>query len=102
MARTMEPVAKKIFKGVLVVELLGVFGAYFLFNKMNTSQDFRQTMSKKFPFILEIYYKSIEQSGMYGVREQDLSYNYHCLGLAIKSSDLPIDNEIEHLFMLTK
>lgn len=34
----MEPVAKKIFKGVLVVELLGVFGAYFLFNKMNTSQ----------------------------------------------------------------
>ncbi|VCW97437.1 unnamed protein product [Gulo gulo] len=53
MARTMEPVAKKIFKGVLVAELLGVFGAYFLFNKMNTSQDFRQTMSKKFPFILE-------------------------------------------------
>ncbi|KAF3826506.1 hypothetical protein GH733_009031, partial [Mirounga leonina] len=53
MARTMEPVAKKIFKGVLVVELLGVFGAYFLFNKMNTSQDFRQIMSKKFPFILE-------------------------------------------------
>ncbi|XP_044117676.1 protein CEBPZOS [Neovison vison] len=71
MARTMEPVAKKIFKGVLVAELLGVFGAYFLFNKMNTSQDFRQTMSKKFPFILEVYYKSIEKSGMYGVREQD-------------------------------
>nr|XP_035954565.1 protein CEBPZOS-like [Halichoerus grypus] len=71
MAHTMEPVAKKIFKGVLVVELLGVFGAYFLFYKMNTSQDFRQTMSKKFPFILEVYYKSIEQSGMYRVREQD-------------------------------
>ncbi|XP_077620399.1 protein CEBPZOS isoform X1 [Crocuta crocuta] len=71
MARTMEPLAKKIFKGVLVVELVGVFGAYFLFNKMNTSQDFRQTMSKKFPFILEVYYKSIEQSGMYGVRQQD-------------------------------
>uniref|UniRef100_A0A5F9C8I3 Uncharacterized protein n=1 Tax=Oryctolagus cuniculus TaxID=9986 RepID=A0A5F9C8I3_RABIT len=39
--------------------------------EMNTSQDFRQTMSKKFPFILEVYYKSIEQSGMYGIREQD-------------------------------
>ena len=38
MAHTMEPLAKKIFKGVLVVELLGVFGAYFLFNRMNTSQ----------------------------------------------------------------
>nr|XP_044628190.1 protein CEBPZOS isoform X1 [Equus asinus]XP_044628191.1 protein CEBPZOS isoform X1 [Equus asinus]XP_044628192.1 protein CEBPZOS isoform X1 [Equus asinus]XP_044628193.1 protein CEBPZOS isoform X1 [Equus asinus] len=71
MARTMEPLAKKIFKGVLVAELFGIFGAYFLFTKMNTSQDFRQTMSKKFPFILEVYYKSIEQSGMYGIREQD-------------------------------
>ncbi|XP_059973051.1 protein CEBPZOS [Mesoplodon densirostris] len=71
MARTMDPLAKKIFKGVLVAELVGVFGAYFLFKKMNTSQDFRQTMSKKFPFILEVYYKSIEHSGMYGIREQD-------------------------------
>ena len=49
----MGPLAKKIFKGVLVAELMGVFGAYFSFNKMNTSQDFRHTMSKKFPFILE-------------------------------------------------
>ncbi|CAD7690625.1 unnamed protein product [Nyctereutes procyonoides] len=71
MAHTMEPLAKKIFKGVLVVELLGIFEAYFLFNRMNTSQDFRQTMRKKFSFILKVYYKSIEQSGMYGVREQD-------------------------------
>ncbi|XP_028018239.2 protein CEBPZOS isoform X1 [Balaenoptera acutorostrata] len=71
MARTMDPLAKKIFKGVLVAELAGIFGAYFLFKKMNTSQDFRQTMSKKFPFILEVYYKSIEHSGMYGIREQD-------------------------------
>ncbi|KAM7239002.1 hypothetical protein CapIbe_010522 [Capra ibex] len=71
MSRSMGPLAKKIFKGVLVAELMGVFGAYFLFNKMNTSQDFRHTMSKKFPFILEVYYKSIEHSGMYGIREQD-------------------------------
>ncbi|XP_062934507.1 protein CEBPZOS isoform X2 [Cynocephalus volans] len=71
MTRSMEPVAKKIFKGVLVAELIGIFGAYFLFNKMNKSQDFRQTMSKKFPFILEVYYRSLEQSGMYGIREQD-------------------------------
>nr|XP_012804586.2 protein CEBPZOS [Jaculus jaculus]XP_044993318.1 protein CEBPZOS [Jaculus jaculus] len=71
MARTMEPLAKKIFKGVLIAELMGVFGAYFLFSKMNTSQDFRQTMNKTCPFILEVYYKSIEQSGMYGIREQD-------------------------------
>ncbi|XP_012869132.1 PREDICTED: protein CEBPZOS-like [Dipodomys ordii] len=67
----MEPTVKKIFKGVLAAELVGIFGAYFLFNKMNTNQDFRQTMSKKFPFILEVYYKSVEMSGMYGIREQD-------------------------------
>ncbi|XP_036011336.1 protein CEBPZOS-like [Mus musculus] len=71
MAWTMEPLARKIFKGVLAAELVGVAGAHFLFKKMNSSQDFRQTMSKKFPFILEVYYKSIEQSGMYGVREKD-------------------------------
>ncbi|XP_040080579.1 protein CEBPZOS isoform X2 [Oryx dammah] len=71
MSRSMDPLAKKIFKGVLVAELMGIFGAYFLFNKMNTSQDFRHTMSKKFPFILEVYYKSIEHSGTYGIREQD-------------------------------
>ncbi|KAM5252026.1 protein CEBPZOS isoform 1-T1 [Hipposideros larvatus] len=71
MARSMEPLARKIFKGVLVAELVGIFGAYGLFNKMNTSQDFRQTMSKKFPFILEVYYKSVEYSGMYGIRVQD-------------------------------
>ncbi|XP_023387115.1 protein CEBPZOS isoform X1 [Pteropus vampyrus] len=33
--------------------------------------NFRQTMSKKFPLILEVYYKSMEHSGMYGIREQD-------------------------------
>uniref|UniRef100_A0A2K6FFS7 CEBPZ opposite strand n=1 Tax=Propithecus coquereli TaxID=379532 RepID=A0A2K6FFS7_PROCO len=71
MTRRMEPLAKKIFKGILVAELVGLFGAYFLFTKMNTSQDFRQTMSKKFPFILEVYYRSIEQSGMYGIRVRD-------------------------------
>ncbi|XP_014441316.1 protein CEBPZOS-like [Tupaia chinensis] len=71
MARTMEALAKKIYKGVLVAELTGIFGAYFLFTKMNTSQDFRHTMNEKFPFILEVYCKSIKQSGMYGIREQD-------------------------------
>uniref|UniRef100_A0A3Q1LFU2 Uncharacterized protein n=2 Tax=Bos TaxID=9903 RepID=A0A3Q1LFU2_BOVIN len=59
----LEPLAKKIFKGVLVVEPVGTFGVCFLFQKMNTSQDFRPTMSKKFPFTLEVYCKSIEHSG---------------------------------------
>nr|XP_059865968.1 protein CEBPZOS-like [Delphinus delphis] len=67
----MDPLAKKIFKEGLAAELVDIFGAYISFKKINTSQDFRQTMRKKFPFILEVYYKSIEHSGMYGIREQD-------------------------------
>ncbi|XP_058899015.1 protein CEBPZOS-like [Kogia breviceps] len=71
MACTLDPLANKIFKGVLLDEPVGISGAYFLFKKMNTSQDFKQTMSKKCPFILKVYYKSTEHSGMYGIREQD-------------------------------
>uniref|UniRef100_A0A8C3YPP6 Uncharacterized protein n=1 Tax=Catagonus wagneri TaxID=51154 RepID=A0A8C3YPP6_9CETA len=58
MAHTMEPQAKKTFEGVLIVELVDIWGAY-LFKKMNTGQNFRQTMSKKFPFILEVYYNPL-------------------------------------------
>ena len=36
--RTLEPLAKRLFKGLIALELLGVFGAYGLFHKMNTSQ----------------------------------------------------------------
>ncbi|KAK1171941.1 protein CEBPZOS-like [Acipenser oxyrinchus oxyrinchus] len=69
--KTMEPFARKIFKGVLLLELAGVVGAYCLFQRMNTSQDFRNTMNRRFPSILEVYYKSNEWAGIYGIREKD-------------------------------
>ncbi|XP_037100716.1 protein CEBPZOS-like [Syngnathus acus] len=65
------PLAKRLMKGIIVVELLGVFGAYGLFHAMNTSQDFRSTMKKRFPSILEVYYKSNELAGVTGVRLRD-------------------------------
>ncbi|NXB97354.1 CEBOS protein, partial [Vidua macroura] len=34
-------------------------------------QDFRYTMQKRFPSILEVYYKSNERSGIHGIREND-------------------------------
>ena len=40
----------------------------FLFKKRNTSQDFRQTMSKKFPFILKVYYKRTEHANVQNQR----------------------------------
>ena len=45
-------------------------GAYFLFKKMNTSQDVKRKMSKKSPFILEVYYKSIEHCGIRGLKKK--------------------------------
>ncbi|KAK5852573.1 hypothetical protein PBY51_006426 [Eleginops maclovinus] len=70
---SLAPLAKKLMKGVIVVELLGFFGAYGLFHKMNDSQDFRSTMNRKLPSILEVYYQSNEWAGVHGVREKDLA-----------------------------
>ncbi|XP_026856628.2 protein CEBPZOS isoform X1 [Electrophorus electricus] len=69
--KTMEPIAKRIFKGVILLEVAGVFAAYGLFHKMNSSRDFRGTMNEHFPSILEVFYKSSELSGIYGIREAD-------------------------------
>lgn len=51
--KPLEPLAKKLMKGVIALELLGVLGAYGLFHAMNTSQDFRSSMSRRFPSVLE-------------------------------------------------
>ncbi|KAG7508619.1 hypothetical protein JOB18_019446 [Solea senegalensis] len=66
------PLPKKLMKGVIMVELLGVCGAYALFHKMNNSRDFRNTMNTKFPSILEVYYQSNEWAGIHGIRERDV------------------------------
>ncbi|TWW68451.1 protein CEBPZOS-like [Takifugu flavidus] len=66
-----KPLANKLMKGVIALELLGVLGAYSLFHTMNTSQEFRSTMNRRFPSVLEVYYKSNEWAGVYGIRERD-------------------------------
>ncbi|XP_032399760.1 protein CEBPZOS isoform X2 [Etheostoma spectabile] len=69
--KPLEPLAKKLMKGVIALELLGVFGAYSLFHMMNNSQDFRSTVNRRFPSVLEVYYQSNEWAGVYGTRESD-------------------------------
>uniref|UniRef100_A0AAY4CCV8 Protein CEBPZOS n=2 Tax=Denticeps clupeoides TaxID=299321 RepID=A0AAY4CCV8_9TELE len=69
--KTMEPFARKVFRGILLFEVAGVFAAYALFHKMNSSRDFRSTVNGTFPSVLEVYYKSNEWAGVYGIREAD-------------------------------
>ncbi|XP_030261353.1 protein CEBPZOS [Sparus aurata] len=69
--KPLAPLAKKLMKGVIVLELVGVFGAYGLFHMMNNSRDFRNTMNRRLPSVLEVYYQSNEWAGVYGIREGD-------------------------------
>ncbi|KAL0967280.1 hypothetical protein UPYG_G00250240 [Umbra pygmaea] len=66
------PLAKTLFKGLILLELAGVMGAYVLYYQMNSSQDFRNSMNNRLPSVLEVYYKSNEYAGVYGIREKDL------------------------------
>ncbi|XP_030056045.1 protein CEBPZOS [Microcaecilia unicolor] len=71
MVPSLEPTARRLFKGILCLEFAGVVGAYYVFHKMNTNQDFRHTMNRKWPSVLEVFYKSNEWAGIYGMREKD-------------------------------
>nr|XP_028580035.1 protein CEBPZOS [Podarcis muralis] len=62
---------RKIFKGVILVEIIGVASAYALYVKMDNNQDFRQKMHRRYPSILEVYYKCNEYAGFHGKREKD-------------------------------
>ncbi|CAJ1077687.1 protein CEBPZOS-like [Xyrichtys novacula] len=69
--KSLNPLALKLMRGVIALELVGVFGVYGLFHMMNNSRDFRDKVNRRFPSVLEVYYKSNEMAGIYGVREQD-------------------------------
>uniref|UniRef100_A0A8C7ENW9 Uncharacterized protein n=1 Tax=Neovison vison TaxID=452646 RepID=A0A8C7ENW9_NEOVI len=68
-SRYLEP----IFKGILVADLVDVWGTQFLFNNMNTSQHFSSMMSKKSPFISNIHLYS-PQKGFFVVVVLVLSF----------------------------
>lgn len=67
----MVKIKSKLFKTVLALELAGVVGAYLLYFRMDSSQDFRHTMNRRLPSVLEVYYKSNEWAGIHGIRERD-------------------------------
>ncbi|XP_075604970.1 protein CEBPZOS [Balearica regulorum gibbericeps] len=63
--------ARRVVTGLLLLEAAGLLGALLLYRAMDRSQDFRYKMQKRFPSILEVYYKSNEWSGIHGIREND-------------------------------
>ncbi|NXQ49488.1 CEBOS protein, partial [Catharus fuscescens] len=48
-----------------------VWPSYHLQAELHLHINFRYTMQKRFPSILEVYYKSNEWSGIHGIREND-------------------------------
>ncbi|XP_077993983.1 protein CEBPZOS-like [Glandiceps talaboti] len=56
---------------VLAAEAVVFFGAYYVFHKMNTNQDYRQKMHTKHPMVLEAFYKSAEWGGIKDTRQND-------------------------------
>ncbi|XP_070578277.1 protein CEBPZOS-like [Ptychodera flava] len=62
---------KRGFKVLLVAEGVCFLGAYYVFHRMNTDQDYRHMMHKKWPSVLELFYKSAEWGGIKDAREND-------------------------------
>uniref|UniRef100_A0A3Q2U045 CEBPZ opposite strand n=1 Tax=Gallus gallus TaxID=9031 RepID=A0A3Q2U045_CHICK len=62
---------RRLVAGLVALEVAGLGGALLLYRAMDRSQDFRYTMQKRFPSVLEVYYKSNEWSGVHGIREND-------------------------------
>ncbi|XP_070590205.1 protein CEBPZOS [Erythrolamprus reginae] len=60
-----------LLKKIIALEIIGVLGAYTLYFKMKSSEDFRQKMKRRCPSVLEVYYKSNEWAGIYGLKEID-------------------------------
>ncbi|XP_034284073.1 protein CEBPZOS [Pantherophis guttatus] len=68
----MKPLTSvRLFKKILILEVIGVLGVYTLYYKMNSSEDFRHKMKRRCPSVLEVYYKSNEWAGIYGLKELD-------------------------------
>lgn len=71
--RKQSGLGTRLFKGFLIVEIAGFFGAFYLWNRMNRSQDFRKYMRNNYPYILDSFYNIGEKLDQtYCTRNLDL------------------------------
>uniref|UniRef100_A0A8D0D5T9 Uncharacterized protein n=1 Tax=Sander lucioperca TaxID=283035 RepID=A0A8D0D5T9_SANLU len=78
--KPLEPLAKKLMKGVIALELLGVFGVYGIgkmshFVPLTALCNVHQMTGSENRFLLlcflPVFYQSNEWAGVYGIRERD-------------------------------
>lgn len=58
-----KSIFKAYFKLFVLLEVAGFLGSYYVWKRMNSSQDFRFYMSQAYPTILEGYYQIGERLG---------------------------------------
>uniref|UniRef100_UPI00358E144F protein CEBPZOS n=1 Tax=Myxine glutinosa TaxID=7769 RepID=UPI00358E144F len=62
----------RVVKALLLFEVAGLAGAYWMYRKLDTNEDFRYKMHNKLPALVAVYYKSHEMAGNSGIREADI------------------------------
>ncbi|XP_027309690.2 protein CEBPZOS [Anas acuta] len=67
----MAAMRRRLLAGLVALEAAALGGVLLLYRAMDSSRDFRYTMQKRFPSILEVYYKSNEWAGIHGIKEND-------------------------------
>lgn len=61
----------KGMKWLLYAEIAAIGAGYYVWHKMNVSEDYRKQMHEKHPFILEAFYRTAEFGGIADARTND-------------------------------
>lgn len=59
---------------LFVAEAAGFVGCYWVWTKLNSDREFRNTIRHKYPFVLDYYYKFGEVLGDSKARQLDYDY----------------------------
>lgn len=62
---------KGFIKGAILIETIAFIGSYFVWNRLNNSQEFRYWTKQHVPIILESYYQLGEKLGNLQTRDLD-------------------------------
>ncbi|XP_072027362.1 protein CEBPZOS-like [Amphiura filiformis] len=84
----MSGARKAVWKGTklfIYAEVALIGGSYLVWRRMNRNQEFRKYMHEKYPYILEVFYKTAELGGIKDARKND----YETWGITLTSHSAP-------------